>query len=262
MQPIIIGAGRGSRLNAMTEEQPKCYVPIAGRRILDWVLNAFAEAGLPTPVFIGGYQIERIQRDYPHLKFVHNDDWPNNNILTSLYYAESHMDDGFIGSYSDILFRGTLVRAAVEHPGDIVLCVDTRWRERYTARTQHPEDDAEKVIVEGDRVVRIDRAMAAEEASGEFVGVARFSAAGAARLREHYHRVRRRYAGRPWRQAAVFEQAYLILLFQEMIEQGETMHLVTTEGQYMEVDTEEDYALANAQWARRIDAGTTTGADR
>ena len=57
LQPIIIGAGRGSRLNAMTDEQPKCYVPVAGRRIIDWTLDTFREAGLPRPVFIGGYEI-------------------------------------------------------------------------------------------------------------------------------------------------------------------------------------------------------------
>ncbi|MDP7133558.1 MAG: hypothetical protein QF437_23890 [Planctomycetota bacterium] len=28
MKPIIIGAGRGTRLNAITENQPKCYAPI------------------------------------------------------------------------------------------------------------------------------------------------------------------------------------------------------------------------------------------
>lgn len=253
MQPILIGAGRGGRLQAMTDNQPKCYVRVAGRSILDWVLDAFHGAGLCTPVFIGGYQIDQIRHDYSHLTFVHNDDWANNNILASLFYAEPYMDKGFVCSYCDILFRDTLVRRAVEHPGDIVLCVDTRWRDRYADRTLHPENDAEKMIAEGDRVVRISRDIPAGDASGEFVGVAKFTAQGAARLREHYHRIRRDYAGRPWRGARTFEKAYLILLLQEMIEKGEDLRFVTTDGQYMEIDTEEDYALANEQWARRAD---------
>ncbi len=45
MRPIIIGAGRGRRLNALTDGQPKCYVPIGGRRILDWILEALAAPG-------------------------------------------------------------------------------------------------------------------------------------------------------------------------------------------------------------------------
>lgn len=249
MRAILIGAGRGSRLNALTDTQPKCYAPIGGRRILDWTLGALRDGGVDSPVFIGGYQIDMIRGDYPELTYCHNDNWPNNNILASLFYAEDYMDDGFVCCYTDILFRDSVVRRALDHPGDIVLCVDTHWRDRYADRTQHPEDDAEKLIAEGDRVVRIDRAIDADEASGEYIGAARFSPRGAALVREHYHRVRNEFAGKPWRQAAVFEKAYLILLFQEMIEQGVAIHMVTTAGDYMEVDTEEDFALANRDWA-------------
>lgn len=250
-QPIIIGAGRGSRLKSLTRDQPKCYARIAGRSILDWALEAFEKAGLPTPIFIGGYQIDRIRQDYPGLTFAHNDHWPKNNILASLFYAEPHMEGGFVSAYSDILFRESLVDRAATHPGDIVLCVDTHWRDRYRHRTEHPEDDAEKVTLDGERITRVSRAIPAEEAAGEFIGVAKFSATGAARFQDYYHRARQAHRGRPWREAAVFEKAYLIMLFQEMIEQGEEVHFVTTEGEYMEIDTEEDYALANAQWTQR-----------
>lgn len=252
MQAIIIGAGRGSRLKALTDSQPKCYTPVGGRRILDWTLEAFQGAGLPDPVFIGGYQIDMLRKDYPALSFCHNADWANNNILLSLMHAEQHMDNGFICAYSDILFRDSVVRSAMEHPADIVLCVDTHWRERYSGRTQHPEDDAEKVTAEGDRVTRVHREIPSDQAQGEYIGVARFSPRGAAIFREHYHRVRKNYAGKPWREAKVFEKAYLILLFQEMLEHGVPIHMVTTNGDYMEIDTEEDYALANQVWVKRF----------
>ena len=248
MQAIIIGAGRGSRLNALTDKQPKSYAPIGDRRILDWLLQALEEAGLATPLFIGGYQIDMIRADYPQLRFCHNTDWPNNNILASLFCAEAYMREGFVCSYADILYRGSVVRRALEHEGDIVLCVDTQWRKRYAARTQHPEDDAEKVIAAGDRVVSIDRGIAAAAASGEYIGVARFSAVAAAWLQEHHRRVKEIFAGRIWRDGTVFEKAYLIHLFQEMLEQGLEFHMVTTDGEYMEIDTEEDFALANARW--------------
>jgi choline kinase len=251
LRPIIIGAGRGSRLKSMTDDQPKCYVEVAGRRILDWTLDAFAGAALPAPVFIGGYQIDRIRGDYPHLTFCHNANWQNNNILLSLFHAEPHMDAGFVCAYSDILFKSSVVQRAVDHPGDIVLCIDTHWRDRYKSRTQHPEDDAEKAICEGDRVLRVHREIPSDDASGEYIGVAKFSPRGARLLREHYHRVRSEHAGRAWREAKVFEKAYLILLFQEMIEHGVDVRMVSTHGDYFEIDTEEDYALANETWPRR-----------
>ena len=255
MRTIIIGAGRGSRLNSVTADQPKCYALIGGRRILDWMLEVLEGAGMDKarggPVFIGGYQIERIRRDYPHLTYCHNADWRHNNILMSLFCAEPYMVGGFVCSYSDILYRDTAVQRAIAHDGDIVLCVDTHWQDRYTERSQHPEADAEKVVAEQDRVVRIDRDVLPVQASGEYIGVAKFTARGAAALREHFHRARGCFTGQPWRGARVFEKAYLIELLQDMIEQGVAIHLVTTTGQYMEIDTDEDHALANLNWPRQ-----------
>jgi choline kinase len=253
LKAIIIGAGRGSRLKAMTDSQPKCYATVGGRRILDWTLEAFDGAGLHDQVFIGGYQFDRIKSDYPQFTFAHNANWANNNILLSLFHAEEHMDGGFVCAYSDILFRDTIVRDALNHPGDIVLCVDTHWRDRYVHRSEHPETDAEKVKTEGDRVISIHRDMPSDEADGEYIGVAKFSPRGAKIFREHFHRVQREYAGKPWREAKVFEKAYLILLIEELIEQGITVNLVPTHGDYMEIDTEEDYALANRDWVKRFE---------
>ena len=80
-------------------------------------------------------------------------------------------------------------------------------------------------------------------------------------MREHFHRVRAEYAGKPWREAKVFEKAYFILLVEEMIERGVPVHFVTTHGDYIEIDTEEDYALANRDWPRRVAGRRTEVAD-
>jgi hypothetical protein len=37
-----------------------------------------------------------------------------------------------------------------------------------------------------------------------------------------------------------------------MIDQGVSIHYVTTYADYTEIDTEEDYALANRDWTRRF----------
>ena len=76
-------------------------------------------------------------------------------------------------------------------------------RTRYRGRTEHPETDGEKLIAEGDRVTRIHRGIASAEATGEYLGVAKFSPKGAEILRAHYHRIREAFSGKPWREAAV-----------------------------------------------------------
>jgi choline kinase len=248
MRAIIIGAGRGRRLMPTTADTPKCFAEVQGRRLLDWALRAFADAGVTDVCFIGGYQIDKVRRDYPQLTFRHNADWERNNILASLMHAEGLMSQGFICCYSDILFTSDVIRRVLANPADIALSVDTRWLDRYQHRTQHPPDDAEKVTAQNGHVTRVHRGIRPAEAYGEYTGIAKFTAAGAAILREHFHRARAAHAGKPWREAAVFEKAYLILLFQDMIEAGVKMAHADTPGSYMEVDTQEDFELARKYW--------------
>ena len=248
MKAIIIGAGRGARLMPTTANTPKCFAEVRERRILDWGLQAFADNDIKHICFIGGYAIEKVRRDYPHFVFYHNTNWENNNILASLMYAEPEMDEPFICCYSDILFKSKIVKALADDEADICLAVDTRWLERYVHRTEHPTDDAEKVRVRDGIITEIHRDMPESEAHGEFIGVAKFSTKGACLLREHYHRSRQRGGDAPYREAPSFQKAYLIHLFQEMIESGVEMAHVDCAGGYMEIDTQQDLELARKLW--------------
>jgi choline kinase len=248
MNGIIIGAGRGRRLMPLTEDVPKCFAEIGGKRIIDWALQAFEEAGISNVIFIGGYQIDTVRAEYPHLTFYHNDEWEQNNILASLFYAEPAMEDGFICSYADILYRPSIIRRLLETEHDISLAVDTAWRDRYADRTQHPEDDAEKVVIENDWIQAINRHIPSEEAHGEYIGVAKFNAAGAKVLSDHYKQVVDAYQDKPFRSAKSLRTAYLIELFQEMLDHQVSIHATPTAGDYMEIDTTEDYQLAQKAW--------------
>lgn len=231
-----------------TENAPKCFAEIGGVRIIDWIVRALRDGGVDDICFVGGYRMDAVQVAYPDFTFRHNPQWPDNNILVSLMYAEDLMDRPFIISYSDILYSADIVSGLVKASGDIVLGIDTDWREHYRSRTQHPPHDAEKAITRDGRVLRLHRAIPYEDATGEFIGVAKFSAAGARAFREHYHRRRATHWDRPWREAPVFQKAYLIHQIQDMIEDGHVVHNVDTPGRYREIDTQEDMELAQRLW--------------
>ncbi len=234
-----------------TADVPKCFAEISGKRLIDWAVEAFGANGLDRVCFIGGYQIDRVKEAYPQFTFRHNPDWENNNILASLFYAADLMDESFICCYSDVLFTPDIAGRLAQSPGDMVLGVDTAWLERYVDRSDHPPDDAEKVTVANGHVTRVDRKIPEQDAYGEYIGVAKFSAAGAAKLREYYDRRREQFAGQPWRDARSFEKAYKILLFQDMIEQGERFAYVETPGGYIEVDTQQDFDYARQHWVAK-----------
>jgi choline kinase len=262
MRPIVIGAGRGSRLGPETDEIPKALVPVMGRPMLEWILDAFAVAGFARRdvLFICGYKAEVVRARYPEFSFIENTEWERNNILGSLMCARSELSSGFVSSYADIVYRGSTVAKLVASPHDKVLACDTDWRRRYVNRTQHPETDAEKMRAEGDRVLELSRRIASDKASGEFIGVTKFTADGAREMTEAYDAARAKRAGRTtevWREGRSFDRAYLIDLYQDMIEGGSAFHRVDTFGGYMEIDTREDLSLAETWWRESVPESVT-----
>lgn len=250
MRAIIIGAGRGARLGANTDEVPKALVPVMGRPMLDWVLEALASAGFSRRdvVFIAGYRADVVRARYPDLTYVSNEDWEHNNILASLLCARAHFGEGFVSTYADIVYRGSSVQKVVASAHDKVLVCDTDWRRRYVDRSHHPETDGEKMRADGKRVLEVSRRIPSEVASGEFIGVAKFTAAGAQEFATAFDEAKAKWAGKVWREGRPFERAYLIDLFQDMIERGSEFFRVDTRGGYMEIDTGQDLALAEKWW--------------
>ena len=101
---------------------------------------------------------------------------------------------------------------------------------------------------EGDRIVQLSRKIESDKATGEFIGVTRFTPDGAREMVAAFDEARAIWAGKTWREGRTFEKAYLIDLFQEMLEHGSPFHRVDTHGGYMEIDTREDLATAEKWW--------------
>jgi choline kinase len=253
MRPIIIGAGRGIRLGPNTDEIPKTLVPVMGRPMLDWILDALGAAGFARKdvVFVCGYAEDVVRARYPEFTFVKNEDWANNNILLSLLCARQHLTDGFVSTYSDIVYDGAIVEQLVQSSADICLGCDTAWRRRYVGRTQHPETDAEKLRADGSRVCEISRTIASEAADGEFIGVMKLSPDGARVFVDAFDRAQKSYGAGIFREGRSFQKAYLLDLLQEMLEAGAVMHRENTNGGYMEIDTSQDLAMAEDWWKAR-----------
>lgn len=253
MRAVIIGAGRGMRLEHHTEAIPKTMVKVMGRPMLDSILAALAAGGIEPKdvVFISGYAEQVVRQAHPEFSFVTNSDWENNNILLSLLKARNYLKDGFLSTYADIVYDGAVVQKLCASTHDITLGCDTHWRRRYVNRTRHPESDAEKMRADAERVIEVSRDIPSEQATGEFIGVAKFSAQGAATLLSHFDSARAHFQGKPFRGGRTWEKAYLIDLLQHMLEQDVVMHRVDTEGAYMEIDTVEDLSFAEHWWKTR-----------
>lgn len=254
---IVIAAGRGKRLRPYTDAAPKCLVPVGGRSILEWQLRAFRACGVRDVIVIRGYRGEVLADRLPELggdiRLVDNPDWEQNNILESLFFADAELDGPLLLSYSDIVFTESVAARAAGAPGDIALVIDRDFASIYEGRTEHPLDEAEVAEVRGGRVTRVGkRALAPEDAQGEFIGLVKLSSEGAATLRAAWAELRMRYEGRrdaPFQRAPSFRAAYLTDMLQYLIDAGHALRPVEIRGGWREIDTAQD--LERAERAAR-----------
>jgi choline kinase len=255
MKAIIVAAGRGRRLGPETDSIPKCMVKVGGRPILHWQLEALGAAGVDDVVVVRGYLGDRIAPlpSGPKVRFIDNPEWASNNILTSLFYAESEMSTGFVFSYSDIVFAAEHARQVASAAGPVALVIDRRWRDAYEGRVLHPVSEAELArVVEGNpgdepSVTRVGKKQVAEaEAAGEFIGLARFAPEGASALRDVWRTAARSGLEAPFGAAATLRQAYLSDGLNALAERGIPLRPVLIDGRWREIDTEEDLARAGS----------------
>ena len=241
---IIIAAGQGRRCRPLTESVPKPLLQVNGRSVLEHQIDALTSNGIKEFVLIRGYKAEAFQRS--DIRYYYNARYKENNVLNSLMVAETELDRDCLVSYGDIVYTSGVVKAAVQSTGDFVLMVDTAWRERYVGRRLHPVSEAEKVIVDDRGMLRCigKQIPDTESVYGEFIGVARLTAHGCKLIRHTFHSVKSQLDGGPFQEARTFQEACLSDLFQEMVDLGHSIHTVPIEGNWVEIDTIEDYEYA------------------
>ncbi len=247
---ILIAAGRGRRLGAHTEEIPKCMVEVGGTPILGWIWRALAATGVDELVVIRGYRgdvLETFVRDLvgDRCVFVDNLEWQTNNVLLSLGKARAYLDRATYLTYSDIIFTPAVARAAAASPADFGLVIDREFRSIYVGRTEHPLDEGEVADLDArGAVARVGkRALPVPDAIGEFIGLTKLSARGAAVAGAAIDRIAATYAGRdtePFQRAATYRNSYLTDLWQDLIDHGERLDPVMIDGQWREIDTGQD----------------------
>tara|TARA_B100001057_G_scaffold161721_1_gene162403 strand:+ start:116 stop:1237 length:1122 start_codon:yes stop_codon:yes gene_type:complete len=241
---LIVAAGLGSRLHKHTENSPKCMLDFGGKTLLQRQLYSYNANGIDDISLIRGYKKSKI--NYKNIKYFDNNDYKNNNILNSIFYAEEAINGNVIISYSDILFEPFVVKRAIDSDHDISVIVDIDWREYYIDRKDHPLSEAENVIFNSNNeVVKIGKiASDKEEVHGEFIGMIKLNHKGCEIFKQNFHRVKKLYWNKPFQRAKIFQKAYLTDMIQELVDIGIKVHCVIIERGWKEIDTVEDYRKA------------------
>ena len=151
---VILMAGSGSRLAGSGSVVPKPLVPIGGRPLISYALNAFAKIGVRTIYPVLGANNDSLRKGLEHLvpagtqlHPILNTAWQKQNGI-SLLSAAGKVRAPFFLAMGDHLFDSSILETLIAQADldRLNLAVDKK------IDTIFDRDDAMKVQTEGDRV--------------------------------------------------------------------------------------------------------------
>ncbi len=132
MKALMLAAGMGKRLGKFTNNNTKCMVEIAGKKLIDRAIEAVEMAGIKEMIIVVGYcgdnLIKYIESNYKNsnvkFKFIDNKDYAISNNIYSFYMAKDYLvEDDIILMESDLIYDTSIVKQLVDDPHPTIAAV-------------------------------------------------------------------------------------------------------------------------------------------
>ncbi|QIE47905.1 sugar metabolism cluster protein (plasmid) [Pseudohalocynthiibacter aestuariivivens] len=171
---IILNAGTPHQSSADAEAALSRALPMHGKRTLDWIITT---SGLKTEsiTIVSGYQTEETRTQFSEINVVENRSWRETGSAGSLFCVDLDGLTELLVCYGDILFRDKILRQLRASDSDLTVAWDSQFRTRYTDRQDEDLERCEKVVARGDTLASLGDDLPTDWASGEFIGLVRFS---------------------------------------------------------------------------------------
>ena len=212
MKAVILSAGQGKRLLPLTARVPKCILPINGRSLLEWQLDELVKCGIDQVTVVVGYQAQQVRQllrqrsGQQQVRTLYNEAYAVTDNLVSCWMARGEMNEDFILLNGDTLFEAPIMQRLLESPARPVTLV-TDHKSKY-------DDDDMKVSLDGGRLVKIGKDLAAPTVDGESIGMLLFRGEGPAMFRAAIEETLRDQAARKkWYLSVIDEMAQSIAVW-------------------------------------------------
>jgi phosphoenolpyruvate phosphomutase len=237
---LVLAASRGAGLEAVTEDRPKVMLPIAGKPLLRWLVDAFKQQGIHDITVVGGYRADAI--DTAGVKLVVNERHAQTGELASLACAAERLDGDTVISYGDLLFRSYILRDLAESDAEFTIVVDSsltgaaNQSVRDFAYCSAADDRAlfgQKIVLQ--RVSSDAHGASGATPHGRWIGLLNVRGAGRERLRAMLAALRARED---------FDALDLPALLNALVDAGEEIAVQYVHGHWRGVNDLEDFRRA------------------
>ena len=228
MKAIILAAGLSSRLHPLTLEIPKCMLPLHGRNVMEHQLAALNSAGITSVTVIVGFLADVIRQSIgDRVSYATYDGFRETNNLGTLHHCRDLLDGDCLVMFADVLLTPDALSKLAKDPSDYALLVD---RSRVLENTM-------RIQTENGGIVDLGGHIPAAEGEGNFVGIAKFSAAGAKALADELDAMMTEGG---------HEAKYYVQALPRLVSRGASIKPVEIGSPWLEIDTNEEYEAAIA----------------
>lgn len=233
MKAVILAAGRSTRLYPLTLEKPKSLLEVGGKALLEYQLEALAACNVEKVFVVTGYfnnliedKINSVREKFPFdFEFIYNPRFAETNNIYSLRTAKDKLvGEDFLCLHADVLLHPAILQNVAKSEADIALVADEEILE-----------ETMKLKFDGKRVTDVGKHIKPDEASGTFLGIAKFSKGGSKSLFDETEKLI----------ASGELNAYFALAVKKLIEKGAAVEVSLTENlPWIEIDFPEELADA------------------
>lgn len=242
MKMIILAAGQGTRLRPLTNNKPKCMVEYEGVPIINYIIETTKKLGIEEVAVVSGYKKDVLEyhlRD-ENITFLTNPDYKYTNMVSTLFCAESFMDDDIIISYSDIIYKEEILEKLIKSKSEFSVVIDNNWKELWQKRMDNPLDDAETLKIKNEKIIEIGKkAKSYREIEGQYIGLIKISKSIIKEIINYYKSLNKSelYDGKD------FDNMYMTSFIQKIIDNLLDVTPVYINGGWIEIDESSDLKI-------------------
>lgn len=170
MKAVILAAGLGSRLRPITNEVPKCMVPVNGIRIIDKQIDNLLANGINEIYVVDGYKADilasHLKEIYHQVHIISNPRYAETNNMYSLFLTAQYVKgEEFLLMNSDVYYDSSIIKGIIEGEDQSKIACD---QSGYM-------EESMKITLDGARINHISKKITPEEHYAVSIDVYRIS---------------------------------------------------------------------------------------
>jgi choline kinase len=171
MQALILAAGMGRRMGAVTCGIPKPMLEVNGRSIIHHQIASCLTCGVSRFVIVTGYEGVKLREHVEQILtkersvFVENHEYASTNTLYSLYLARQYLNIDTLYFNGDVMFEGILLNKLISNRESSIL---------VELKEKCDSEEVKVLLDAAGNLVSIGKDLQSQQCAGEFTGIALF----------------------------------------------------------------------------------------